>query len=30
MLGDPEMQTVMLESGKLATWETHVAQTIEV
>ena len=30
LLGDPEMQGLMLEAGKLSTWETYVSQTIEV
>jgi hypothetical protein len=30
MLGDPEMQALMLEAGKLSAWETYVSQTIEV
>jgi hypothetical protein len=29
-LDDPETQTLMLESGQIATWENYVAQTIEV
>jgi hypothetical protein len=30
MLGDPKMQALMLEAGKLATWETYVSQTLEL
>jgi hypothetical protein len=30
VLGDPEMQALMAESGKIATWETYVAQTIDL
>ena len=29
-LDDPETQTLMLEAGKVATWETYVSQTIEL
>jgi len=28
--GDPEMQALMVETGKNATWETYLSQTIEV
>jgi hypothetical protein len=28
MMDDPAMQTVMLEAGKIATWQTYVSQTI--
>jgi len=30
MLGDPEMQALMLDAGKVATWETYVSQTLEL
>jgi len=30
MLGDPQMQALMLEAGKVATWETYVSQTLEL
>jgi hypothetical protein len=30
MLGDPKMQALMLEAGKVGTWETYVSQTIEL
>ena len=30
MLGDPKMQALMLEAGKVATWETYVSQTLEL
>ena len=30
MLGDPEMQALLLAAGKLATWETYVSQTLEL
>jgi hypothetical protein len=28
--GDPEMQALMVESGKIATWEIYTAQTLEL
>ena len=28
--GDPEMQALMVESGKIATWEVYTAQTLEL
>jgi sugar phosphate isomerase/epimerase len=28
LMGDPEMQSVMVEAAKISTWETYVSQTI--
>jgi sugar phosphate isomerase/epimerase len=28
LMGDPEMQAVMIEGGQISTWETYVSQTI--
>jgi multidrug efflux pump subunit AcrB len=28
MMSDPEMTAVMIEGGKIATWQTYVSQTI--
>ena len=28
--GDPKMQELMVESGKLATWEIYTSQTLEL
>jgi hypothetical protein len=28
--GDPKMQALMVESGKIATWEIYTAQTLEL
>ena len=29
-MADDEVQTLMLETGQIATWQTYVSQTIEV
>jgi hypothetical protein len=28
--GDPKMQALMAETGKIATWEIYTAQTLEL
>ncbi|MFI5510626.1 hypothetical protein ACIA48_24450 [Mycobacterium sp. NPDC051804] len=28
LMGDPEMQALMVESSQIATWQTYVSQTI--
>src|SRR5262245_13223719 len=28
MMGDPEMQAMLVEAGQIATWQTYVSQTI--
>jgi hypothetical protein len=30
VMNDPEMQGLMLDAGKVATWETYVSQTLEL
>ena len=30
MYGDPKMQALMRETGKIATWEIYTAQTLEL
>ena len=28
LMGDPEMQSALLEAGQIATWQTYLSQTI--
>jgi hypothetical protein len=28
MMSDPEMQALMVEAGKIASWQTYISQTI--